>query len=166
VFISESVVIMASTLVWAGVVFVLALIVLWRVDVHLRVVRRSVEIAEGEREVALMERRTAAEIAQRTIDASVKLREAELERQTAEAKLMTARADELQEDHLTAARAVIEAQRDAECALAPELAKKKGPQVETAADLVRAYDAYLIACGENAIGASDFAHFTAALPEK
>lgn len=109
------------------VVFALGCIITWRVNSwvkrRLDLLNQVNQLANGEVEVGLIERRTEAEIAQRTIDQVTELRKAKLAKETAETIAATAMVSELQQDKLQAERRILEARTAAQENLAEEFAR-------------------------------------------
>lgn len=108
---------MVSTMVWAAVVLVVTGAIIWRAD---RLLNRRFSLGAGEAEVALRERRTAAKIAEMTVEQAAELKRAQLERQIVEARWDGEMIEQLQGDRLAAERAILAARVKAEQQLAVE----------------------------------------------
>lgn len=155
---------MASTVIWAAVVLVLGGAFIWCVDRRWRASLEPQEQDVAENEVALEERRIAAEIARATIGETIELNKAQLVRQTAEADAATAIAEGLRPDRLEAERAIIAARLKAEQKLAEELvradraAARKGYGIR---DFTNAYAEYMNSTVARGVSYMTFRDFVA-----
>lgn len=134
-----------ATLIWAGVVLALGLIAIWRADKRLGTYLASrTKSEDGDREIEQIKHRTAAELDARTVEEASMLKRAQLQQQTVETELATARLSELQDEQLTADRRVIQARANAASELAPELLRlERAAKSDRASDLVAAYEKYM-----------------------
>lgn len=136
-----------TALLWAGVTLVIAGVLIWRGDRFLHEYLRSSqpdpETVNEERQLALQERRNRIAIETGTIQATISLKNAQLEQQATDARLAAARAKLLQDTQTEADRSVIEARRKAACELAYESAREEQKQDRSPDTLVDAYGKYL-----------------------
>lgn len=145
---------MTETLVWAIVTLTIAAMFAWRMErlarQYFQAKQQAQAMITGEKEAALMERRTAAEIANQTLDEATELRRVQL---TQEAAILQALADE----HLESAREVLAAQTAAKVALAPEFARED--HAAKSRDLVGEYERYLDNATDRGVHVADFDEF-------
>ena len=138
---------MATTIIWATVVLVMFGIAAWRTESitrsYLRATAKDPAIANEERAIALIERRTAAEIEAGTAAETIALRQAQLNRERAETDLAAQRAAALQEEQLEADKSVIEARREAQCKLAAEFAREDHRGKLSPKEMIDLYGAHL-----------------------
>ena len=141
---------MGINILWAGVVLAMFGVITWRGEKLLRsylaAYTRMQAAAAGTKEVELMERRTAAEIAAGTKSAAITLRNAELAKAEAEAMQGKALVDELRDDHLAAQRTILASRVAAEENLAEEIVQADHEAGRMGPTLVEQYDTYLGHC--------------------
>lgn len=135
---------MGQTFIWAATVALIAGLVVLRVDRYMNLRLRAKIRSE---EVTLIERRTAARIADETADRTVALRNAELAKQTAEANAATALVSELRNNRLTAERAIIAAHVEAQQKLAVELVRADHEHARQPQDSLPLWERYLAPTG-------------------
>lgn len=162
---------MLETLPWV-VALILGGIVIWRTDRlisrRLDILNKQAQNVTGDSEVTLMERRTQAEIAQRTIDQTVALRQADLAKQTAEVVAQTEIVNELRADRLESERRILAAHTKAQEDLAQEFARARHEaelEVEEE-DLVDQYTRLLQATSETYAPDMSFSSFHALMTSK
>ena len=152
---------MEQAIPWVLIALLGAAIV-WRVD---RYVHRRLGARVGDQEVILTERRTAALIAERTVEATIALKNAELTKQTAEVHAAAALIDELRDDRIKAERKIIAARADAEQKLAVENVRADHEAARTSddEDILEKYERYMVITRDRGVSHMAFTDFVRAM---